>query len=120
MEYLDREGFDVEDGQGGTKRISLRETGGRLSVDTVGNRHRLQTYSTLDHQQHRLVGQEFETEVDAQNAIDAHNRSIKTGMFEKNETPISDSELDRYAKRAEERTKEAEARTSNHIIFTDY
>ena len=79
---LDTTTYKTEDGE-----VSLRQAAGmQTASNSVGGDHRLEVYSTADHQWHSMHDR-YSTQQEAQYALDSHQKEVKSMMFEDTAQP---------------------------------
>ncbi len=103
---LDTQGYNTADGF-----KSLRDAGGNLGVESIGDQHHVTAYDSKTDTHHRVSNYgAFNTKADARNAIDAHNVQARKLVVHDNRPPASVDELERAAKSEARRAKEVEQR----------
>ncbi len=100
---LDEQGFNTDDGF-----KSLRNAGGNLGVESIGNDHYVTVYDS-EHDTHHRVAEygAFTSAADAQILIDNHNKQVKSHMII-DERP--ESSLDEIRQQAINKARRAKER----------
>ena len=101
--HMDTAGFTDIDGT----FHSVRNTGGRIGVDSVDGKHYLSVYDSSTGSHHRLAVEPFNTESDARDEIASQYQSIRSSTVVRDEQPASWGEMKQAEANKERRAKEA-------------